>query len=416
MFQGLCFLHFILHNSIIFAVMPVISHRGAMMPPSPIRKLVPFADAAKKRGTKVYHLNIGQPDIVTPEPILDAVRHTDMKVLEYSPSAGFDSYRKKLVEYYKRNNIDVTPGQIIVTTGGSEAITFAIMSCLDPGDEIIIPEPFYANYNGFSTSSGVKVVPIPSSIETGFALPAIEAFEKAVTPQTKAIMICNPNNPTGYLYSAEELNVLKEICLKHDLFLFSDEAYREFCYDGHKHISALSIPGLEENAIVLDTISKRYSACGGRIGAFVTKNQQVLDAAMKFAQARLSPPTFAQILGEAAVDLPANYFDEVHAEYTSRRDVLVKRLNAMPGVKCPNPGGAFYAMAQLPVENSENFCQWLLEEFSHNGATVMMAPAAGFYATPGKGRNEVRLAYVLNGNDINAAMDCLEAALKVYKN
>ncbi len=396
--------------------MPVISHRGAMMPPSPIRKLVPFADAAKKRGTKVYHLNIGQPDIVTPESILDAVRHTDMKVLEYSPSGGFDSYRKKLVEYYKRNNIDVTPGQIIVTTGGSEAITFAIMSCLDPGDEIIIPEPFYANYNGFSTSSGVKVVPIPSSIETGFALPAIEAFEKAVTPLTKAIMICNPNNPTGYLYSAEELNVLKEICLKHDLFLFSDEAYREFCYDGHKHISALSIPGLEENAIVLDTISKRYSACGGRIGAFVTKNQQVLDAAMKFAQARLSPPTFAQILGEAAVDLPANYFDEVHAEYTSRRDVLVKRLNAMPGVKCPNPGGAFYAMAQLPVDNSENFCQWLLEEFSHNGATVMMAPAAGFYATPGKGRNEVRLAYVLNIEDINAAMDCLEAALKVYKN
>ncbi len=396
--------------------MPVISHRGAMMPPSPIRKLVPFADAAKKRGTKVYHLNIGQPDIVTPESILDAVRHTDMKVLEYSPSAGFDSYRKKLVEYYKRNNIDVTAGQIIVTTGGSEAITFAIMSCLDPGDEIIIPEPFYANYNGFSTSSGVKVVPIPSSIETGFALPAIEAFEKAVTPQTKAIMICNPNNPTGYLYSAKELNVLKEICLKHDLFLFSDEAYREFCYDGHKHISALSIPGLEEHAIVLDTISKRYSACGGRIGAFVTKNQQVLDAAMKFAQARLSPPTFAQILGEAAVDLPANYFDEVHAEYTNRRDVLVKRLNAIPGVKCPNPGGAFYAMAQLPVENSENFCQWLLEEFAHNGATVMMAPAAGFYATPGKGRNEVRLAYVLNTEDINGAMDCLEAALKVYKN
>lgn len=395
--------------------MPVISHRGAMMPPSPIRKLVPFADAAKKRGTKVYHLNIGQPDIETPQAILDAVKHTDMKVLEYSPSAGFESYRKKLVEYYKRNNIDVTPGQIIVTTGGSEAITFAIMSCLDAGDEIIIPEPFYANYNGFSTSSGVKVVPIPSSLESGFALPAIEAFEKAVTPQTKAIMICNPNNPTGYLYSAEELNVLKEICLKHDLFLFSDEAYREFCYDGHKHISALSIPGLEEHAIVLDTISKRYSACGGRIGAFVTKNQQVIDAAMKFAQARLSPPTFAQILGEAAVDLPANYFDEVHAEYTLRRDILVKRLNAMDGVKCPNPGGAFYAMAQLPVDNSEDFCQWLLEEFAHNGATVMMAPAAGFYATPGKGRNEVRLAYVLNKDDINAAMDCLEAALKVYK-
>lgn len=396
--------------------MPVISHRGAIMPPSPIRKLVPFAEAAKKRGTKVYHLNIGQPDIETPKAILDAVKHADIKVLEYSHSAGMESYRKKLVEYYKRNNIDVNQNQIIVTTGGSEAIAFAIMSCMDPGDELIIPEPFYANYNGFSTSAGVKVVPIPSSIENGFALPSIDAFEKAVTERTKAIMICNPNNPTGYLYSAEELNVLKEICLKHDLFLFSDEAYREFCYDGKKHISALSLPGLEQHAILLDTISKRYSACGGRIGAFVTRNQQVLDAAMKFAQARLSPPTFAQILGEAAVDLPADYFDEVHAEYTARRDLLVKRLQAMQGVTCPLPGGAFYAMAQLPVADTEKFCQWLLEEFSYNGATVMMAPAAGFYATEGKGKNEVRLAYVLNENDINAAMDCLEAALKVYKN
>ncbi|GAA4460780.1 pyridoxal phosphate-dependent aminotransferase [Nemorincola caseinilytica] len=384
------------------------------MPPSPIRKLVPFADAAKKRGTKVYHLNIGQPDIETPQVILDAVRHTDMKVLEYSPSAGFESYRKKLAEYYVRNGIDVTPANIIVTTGGSEAIMFAIMSCLDPGDEMIIPEPFYANYNGFSTSSGVKVVPIPSGIETGFALPPISDFEKAITPRTKAIMICNPNNPTGYLYSAEELNVLKDICLKYDLFLFSDEAYREFCYDGRKHISALSIPGLENNAILLDTISKRYSACGGRIGAFVARNREVIDAAMKFAQARLSPPTFAQILGEAAVDLPADYFDEVHAEYTSRRDLLIKRLNAMEGVTCPNPGGAFYAIAALPVDDSERFCQWLLESFSHEGATVMMAPAAGFYATPGKGRNEVRLAYVLNTEAINKAMDCLEAALHEY--
>jgi aspartate aminotransferase len=385
------------------------------MPPSPIRKLVPFANAAKKRGTKVYHLNIGQPDIETPQAILDAVRHTDMKVLDYSPSEGFESYRKKLVEYYKRNDIDVTTGNIIVTTGGSEAILFAIMTCLDAGDEIIIPEPFYANYNGFSTSAGVKVVPIPSGIETGFALPPIEEFEKAVTPRTKAIMICNPNNPTGYLYSADELNVLKEICLKHDLFLFSDEAYREFCYDGRKHISALSIPGLENHAILLDTISKRYSACGGRIGAFVTRNQQVLDAAMKFAQARLSPPSFAQILGEAAVDLPSDYFDAVHAEYTSRRDLLVKRLTSIPGVTCPLPGGAFYAIAQLPVADSERFCQWLLESFSHNGATVMMAPAAGFYATPGKGKNEVRLAYVLNNDAINGAMDCLEEALKQYK-
>lgn len=395
--------------------MPVISHRGAQMPPSPIRKLVPYAEAAKKRGIKVHHLNIGQPDIVTPPQILDAVRHTDMKVLEYSHSAGFESYRKKLVTYYKRNNIDINHNQVIVTTGGSEAISFAIMSCLDPGDEIIIPEPFYANYNGFSTSAGVKIVPIPSGIENGFALPSIDAFEKAVTTRTKAIMICNPNNPTGYLYSMEELEVLKQICLKHDLFLFSDEAYREFCYDGQTHISALSLEGLEEHAILMDTISKRYSACGGRIGAFVTRNQQVLDAAMKFAQARLSPPSFAQILGEAAVDLPADYFNGVHAEYTSRRDLLVKRLQAMPGVKCPLPGGAFYAMAQLPVADTEKFCQWLLEDFSYNGATVMMAPAAGFYATPGKGKNEVRLAYVLNSADINAAMDCLEEALKVYK-
>ncbi|RYD58764.1 MAG: pyridoxal phosphate-dependent aminotransferase [Sphingobacteriales bacterium] len=396
--------------------MPVISHRGSLMPPSPIRKLVPYAETAKKKGVKVYHLNIGQPDIETPQSILDAVRHTDMKVLEYSHSAGFESYRKKLVTYYQRNNVEVNHNQIIVTTGGSEAISFAIMSCLDPGDEIIIPEPFYANYNGFSTSAGVKIVPIPSGIDDGFSLPSIEAFEKAVTTRTKAIMICNPNNPTGYLYSQDELETLRQICLKHDLFLFSDEAYREFCYDGRKHISALSLEGLEDHAILMDTISKRYSACGGRIGAFVTKNQQVLDAAMKFAQARLSPPSFAQILGEAAVDLPSDYFDEVHAEYNARRDLLVKRLQAMDGVKCPSPGGAFYAMASLPVQDSECFCQWLLEDFSHNGATVMMAPAAGFYATPGKGKNEVRLAYVLNKEDIDGAMDCLEAALKQYKN
>lgn len=396
--------------------MPKIALRGEQMPPSPIRKLVPFAEAAKKRGTKVFHLNIGQPDIETPKAVMDAVRHTDMKVLEYSHSAGFESYRKKLVTYYKRNNIDINHNQIIVTTGGSEAILFGVMSCMDPGDEIIIPEPFYANYNGFAISAGVTVVPIPSSIETGFALPPIEAFEQAITPRTKAIMICNPNNPTGYLYSMEELEVLRDICLKHDLFLFSDEAYREFCYDGRKHISALSIPGLENHAILMDTISKRYSACGGRIGAFITRNEAVLTAAMKFAQARLSPPSFAQILGEAAVDLPLNYFDEVHAEYNARRDLLVKRLNAMEGVFCPNPGGAFYAMAKLPVANTEVFCQWLLESFEHNGETVMMAPAAGFYATSGKGLDEVRLAYVLNLDDINHAMDCLEAALKVYPN
>lgn len=394
--------------------MPVIAHRGAQMPPSPIRKLVPYAEAAKKKGIKVYHLNIGQPDIATPPSILDAVRNADMKVLEYSHSAGFESYRKKLTNYYKKHDVHVTHDQIIVTTGGSEAILFAIMSCMDPGDELIIPEPFYANYNGFAISAGIRIVPIPSVIDNGFALPSIEAFEKAVTPKTKAILICNPNNPTGYLYSREELEVLKSICLKHDLYLFSDEAYREFCYDGRTHVSVLAIDGLEEHAIILDTISKRYSACGGRLGALVSKNKQVLDAVMKFAQARLSPPTFAQILGEAAIDLPDNYFDEVHAEYLSRRNVLVERLQKMKGVRCPVPGGAFYAIAELPVDNTEDFCQWLLESFSHEGATVMMAPASGFYATPGKGKKEVRLAYVLNKEDIHKAMDCLEAALRVY--
>ena len=394
--------------------MPKISHRGEQMPPSPIRKLVPFAEEAKKRGTKVYHLNIGQPDIVTPKAILDAVRHTDMTVLEYSHSAGFESYRKKLTEYYKRFDIELTPNQIIVTTGGSEAIQFAMMACLDPGDEIIIPEPFYANYNGFSVASQTIVKPISSSIEDGFKLPPIEDFEKNITPRTKAIMICNPNNPTGYLYSKEEMNVLKEICLKYDLYLFSDEAYREFCYDDHPHISAMNLEGMDQHVVLLDTISKRYSACGGRIGAFITKNQEVYDAAMKFAQARLSPPSFAQILGEAAVDLPADYFDEVKAEYKKRRDVLVSRLNNIPGVVCPNPGGAFYAMAKLPVDSAEDFCKWLLQEFSYNGQTVMMAPASGFYATTGLGANEVRFAYVLNTDDINRSMDCLEKALEQY--
>ncbi len=384
------------------------------MPPSPIRKLVPYAEAAKARGTEVFHLNIGQPDIETPPQILNAVRTAPMTVLEYSHSAGFESYRKKLVEYYGRHGVEIDHRHIIVTTGGSEAISFAVMSCLDGGDEIIVPEPFYANYNGFATAADVRIVPIPSSIESGFALPSIEAFEAAITPRTKAILICNPNNPTGYLYSREELETLRAICLRHDLFLFSDEAYREFCYDGRAHISALSLGGLEEHAVLMDTISKRYSACGGRIGALVTRNEQVLSTAMKFAQARLSPPTFAQILGEAAVDLPADYFDAVHAEYNARRDALVERLNSMEGVLCPAPGGAFYAMARLPVADTEAFCQWLLEDFSHNGATVMMAPAAGFYATPGKGGDEVRLAYVLSVERIHKAMDCLEAALKVY--
>lgn len=394
--------------------MPSISHRGQEMPPSPIRKLVPYAEAAKKKGIQVFHLNIGQPDIVTPPAVLDAVRHTDMKVLEYSHSAGFESYRKKLTEYYRRFDIELTPNQIIVTTGGSEAIQFAMMACLDPGDEIIIPEPFYANYNGFSVASQTIIKPISSSIEEGFRLPPIGDFEKNITPRTKAIMICNPNNPTGYLYDQDEMNVLKELCLKHNLFLFSDEAYREFCYDGHTHISAMNLEGMDEHVILLDTISKRYSACGGRIGAFITKNKEVYDTAMKFAQARLSPPTFAQIAGEAAVDLPADYFDEVKAEYCKRRDTLVNRLNKIPGVLCPNPGGAFYAMAKLPVESAEDFCRWLLEDFSYRNQTVMMAPAAGFYSTPGLGKNEVRFAYVLNVEDINHAMDCLEKALEQY--
>ncbi|MEY3676080.1 MAG: hypothetical protein RJB67_570 [Bacteroidota bacterium] len=390
-----------------------ISKRGIDMPASPIRKLVPFAEAAKKRGTKVYHLNIGQPDIETPKMVLDAVRHSDFKVLEYSHSAGNESYRKKLVGYYKSVGIDVNEKQIIITTGGSEAILFGFMACLDAGDEVIIPEPFYANYNGFAVEAGVSVVPITSHIENGFALPPIEAIEAKITPRTKAIVICNPNNPTGYLYSAAEMEQLKNIILKHNLYLFSDEAYREFCYEGTQ-ISALHLTGVDEHVVIMDTISKRYSACGGRIGAFITKNQALLDATMKFAQARLSPPSFAQIAGEAAIDLPANYFDDTKAEYQSRRDLIVTRLNAMEGVFCPNPGGAFYAMAKLPIDDADKFCQWLLEEFSFENQTVMLAPATGFYGTPGLGKQEVRLAYVLNLEDINKAMDCLEAALKVY--
>ncbi len=383
------------------------------MPASPIRKLVPFAEAAKKRGIKVYHLNIGQPDIETPASILDAVRNCNIKVLEYSHSAGNESYRKKLVQYYAKNNIHISSDQVIITTGGSEAILFGFMACLDAGDEVIIPEPFYANYNGFAIQADVVVKPIRSNIETGFALPPIEEFEKAITAKTKAIVVCNPNNPTGYLYSAAEMETLKQIVMKHNLYLFADEAYREFCYDG-EHTSAMHLKGAEQHVILMDTISKRYSACGGRIGAFITKNKEVLDAAMKFAQARLSPPFFAQVLGEAAVDLPANYFDTTKAEYKLRRDTIVKRLNNIPGVFCPNPGGAFYAMASLPIDDCDAFCQWLLESFSYEGATVMLAPATGFYSTAGLGTKEVRLAYVLNVDAINKAMDCLEKALEVY--
>ncbi|MFT4152801.1 pyridoxal phosphate-dependent aminotransferase [Parafilimonas sp.] len=390
-----------------------ISKRGFQMPPSPIRKLVPFAEASKKKGIKVYHLNIGQPDIETPRYVLDAVRHSDFKILEYSHSAGNESYRRKLVAYYKKNGITINHNEIIITTGGSEAILFGFMACLDAGDEVIIPEPYYANYNGFAVSAGINVVPITSHIENGFALPPIEDFEKVITGRTKAIVVCNPNNPTGYLYSKDELEVLKQIVLKHHLYLFADEAYREFCYED-KHFSAMQLTGCDDNIVLMDTISKRYSCCGARIGALITRNKELYNTVMKFAQARLSPPGFGQIAGEAAIDLPDNYFDVTKAAYKARRDLIVKRLNAMPGVYCPNPGGAFYAMAKLPIDDSDKFCQWLLEEFSYCNQTVMLAPATGFYGSADYGKDEVRIAYVLNLDSLNAAMDCLEKALAAY--
>ncbi len=384
------------------------------MPASPIRKLVPFAEEAKKRGIKIYHLNIGQPDIETPEIAMNAIRNTDLKVVEYSHSAGIPSYRKKLCEYYKRFNIDITPDEIIVANGGSEAILFALQTCLNPGEEIIIPEPFYANYNGFAVNSGVTVKPINSSIETGFALPPIADFEKSITPKTKAIMVCNPSNPTGYLYSKEELELLRDIVKKHDLYLMSDEVYREFCYDGKVHYSAMNLKGIEENVILLDSISKRYSACGARIGTFISKNKEVMKTAMKFAQARLSPPTFGQILAEAAIDTPKEYFDKVLNEYIARRNIVVESINKMPGCYCPKPSGAFYAVAKLPIDNSDKFCQWLLEDFNYEKQTVMLAPATGFYSTPGLGKDEVRISYVLNLESLKNSMKCLEEALKVY--
>lgn len=383
------------------------------MPASPIRKLVPFAEAAKKRGIGVFHLNIGQPDIETPSIMLDAVRNADIKVLEYSHSAGNISYRSKLVSYYKNAGIDVNQDEILITTGGSEAIMFSFFICMNPGDEVIIPEPYYANYNSFAVAAGIKVIPVTSYIEDGFALPPISDFEKVITGRTKAIVISNPNNPTGTLYKSEELEALSILCRKHNLYLLSDEAYREFCYDG-EYISAMHLEGLEDHVVMLDTISKRYSATGARLGALITKNKDVYNAAMKFAQARLSPPGLAQIMGEAALDLPSTYFETTKAEYLARRDLLVRRLNAMPGVFCPNPGGAFYAIARLPVENSEDFCQWLLESFSYQNKTLMLAPATGFYSTPGLGNDEVRLAYVLNTNDLESAMDCLQEALVRY--
>jgi len=394
--------------------MPELSNRGLEMPESPIRKLVPYAEAAKKKGRTVYHLNIGQPDIETPQLAIDAVKNIDLGVIEYSHSAGIESYRKGLATYYNNLNLNVSFEDILVTTGGSEALLFAFNSCLNEGDEVIIPEPFYANYNGFAKTAGVNVIPVTSSINDGFALPPIEDFEKLITNKTKAILICNPGNPTGYLYSKEELNTLRDMVKKHDLYLIADEVYREFCYDGQTHYSVFNLEGIDYNMIVIDSVSKRYSMCGARIGAFVSKNKALVDIALKYAQARLSPPTLGQIAGEAALQTPQSYFDNVINEYVSRRDIVIKGLNNIDGVKCPNPGGAFYAVAELPVQNAEKFCQWLLEEFEYNNQTVMIAPAAGFYATKGLGKREVRIAYVLNKESLENAIECLEQALKVY--
>lgn len=394
--------------------MPVISNKAKAMPASPIRKLVPYAETAKKNGTKIYHLNIGQPDIETPEVFLNAIKNTPLKIVEYSHSAGNESYRKKLCGYYESYNIKINSSEVIITCGGSEAIAIAMMSCFNPGDEIIIPEPFYANYNGFSKSADVIVKPLASNIETGFALPPISEFEKIITPKTKGIMICNPGNPTGYLYSKQELEALRDLVKKHDLFLLSDEVYREFCYDGKQYVSVMHLEGIENNVVLLDSISKRYSACGARIGAIISKNKDVMAAALKFAQARLSPPSYGQIGAEAAIDTPASYFEGVKKEYIARRDFVIDSLNKMKGVFCPKPSGAFYCIAKLPIDNADKFCQWLLEDFKLNSQTVMLAPATGFYSTPGSGINEVRIAYVLKIEDLKAAMHCLEEALKVY--
>ena len=394
--------------------MPIISVKGINMPESPIRKLVPFSEQAKKDGKTVIHLNIGQPDIATPQVALDAIKNIDREVIEYSHSAGFQSYRDKLATYYNGIGINVDSEEIIVTTGGSEALTFGFMACFNPGDDVIIPEPFYANYNGFATSAGVIVKPIITSIDDGFALPKIEEFEKLITSKTKSILICNPGNPTGYLYSKEELETLKDIVIKHDLFLIADEVYREFAYDGNVHHSVLNIEGLEQNSIVIDSTSKRYSMCGIRVGCIVSKNKELMATVMRFAQARLSPPTFGQIAGEAALQTSKSYFNEVSTEYVSRRDLLVEGLNKIEGVICPKPKGAFYAIAQLPIDDSDRFAQWLLEDFDVDGETIMVAPAAGFYATPNKGINQVRIAYVLNKEALQNSITILAAALKAY--
>ena len=386
------------------------------MPESPIRKLIPFAEIANEKGVEVIHLNIGQPDISTPKVAIDAIHNNTVDVLEYSHSAGFESYRKGLSKYYESVNIDVNHNEIIVTTGGSEALSFGFLSCFNPGDEIIIPEPFYANYNGFAIANGVKVIPVTASIDNGFALPPVNEIENLITDKTKGILICNPGNPTGYLYTKEELEVIRDIVAKHDLFLFSDEVYREFVYDNKEHHSVMNLEGIEQNTILIDSVSKRYSMCGARIGAIISKNKEVMATVMKFAQARLSPPTYAQIAAEAALLTPASYFDEVKEEYVARRDTLVNALNKIEGVNCPSPSGAFYCVAQIPVEDADHFCEWILSEFSYNGKTLMMAPASGFYSTPGFGKNEVRLAYVLKKELLVEAGEILNIALQAYAN
>ena len=394
--------------------MPVISQRGIEIPSSPIRKLTPLANNAKARGIKVYHLNIGQPDLPTPESALDAVRRVDRKVLEYSPSQGFLSLRKKLAEYYSKYRIELSPDDIIVTSGGSEAVLFAFMTCLNPGDEIIIPEPAYANYMAFAVSAGAVIKTVPSSIETGFALPPVEKFEELITERTKAILICNPNNPTGYLYSRKEMNQIRDLVKKYDLYLFSDEVYREFIYTGSPYISAFHLDALENNVVLIDSVSKRYSECGIRIGALVTKNKAVRDAVMKFCQARLSPPLLGQIVAEASIEGTEEYSADVYEQYVERRKCLIDGLNKIPGVYSPIPMGAFYTMVRLPVDDAERFCSWCLTDFDYEGETIMMAPGSGFYATPGMGRDEVRIAYALNIEDLKRAVVILEKALEAY--
>lgn len=394
--------------------MPAISNKGVEMPESPIRKLVPYAEQAKRDGKKVYYLNIGQPDIKTPEVAMNAIKNTDKTVIEYSHSAGYESYRRGLANYYKKTGIDVDFEDILITTGGSEALMFGFLTCCNPGDEVIIPEPFYANYNSFAMTAGLTVVPATTEIIDEFALPKVENIEALITPKTKAIVICNPGNPTGRLYSQDELEKLRDVVKKHDLYLFADEVYREFCYDGAKPFSVMNLEGIDENVVLIDSVSKRYSMCGARIGAMISRNKLVMSTALKYAQARLSPPTFGQIAGEAALATPQSYFDEVIAEYVDRRNILVDGLNKIKGVFCPKPKGAFYCIAKFPIDDSDKFCQWLLEEFSYEGQTVMMAPATGFYATEGLGINEARIAYVLEKDALRNAVKCIEEALKVY--